>query len=70
MIPEMQTRILRRDEVETLTGLSRATLYAMLKSGEFPKPLRLGRRAVGWRASDIEDWLAAPERNWDPTEVT
>ena len=62
-------RLLRRQEVESLTGLSRATLYAMMAEGRFPKPLRLGRRSVGWRLSDIDDWLAAPERAYDPAAV-
>lgn len=62
-------RILRRQEVEALTGLSRATIYALMTEGRFPKPLRLGRRSVGWRLADIDGWLAAPERAYDPAAV-
>jgi prophage regulatory protein len=54
-------RIYRRPQVEALVGLSRSTLYAMMAEGTFPKPVRLGRRAVGWRASDVAEWLAARE---------
>ena len=50
-------RILRRPEVEQRTGLSRSTLYAMMAEGNFPKPLKLGKRAVGWRDSAVERWL-------------
>jgi prophage regulatory protein len=57
----MTDRIYRRPQVETLVGLSRSTLYAMMAEGTFPKPVRLGRRAVGWRASDVNAWLAARE---------
>jgi prophage regulatory protein len=53
----MKTRILRRPEVEHTTGLSRSTIYAMMAEATFPKPVRLGKRAVGWRASDIAEWL-------------
>ena len=49
--------ILRRKSVEQLTGLSRSTLYAMMSDGDFPKPVRLGKRAVGWREADITQWL-------------
>ena len=31
-----------------------------MTEGRFPKPLRLGRRSVGWRLADIDGWLAAP----------
>ena len=57
----MPDRILRRPEVEARTGLSRSTLYAMMAEGEFPKPLRLGKRAVGWTEASIAEWLASRE---------
>ena len=50
-------RVLRRREVEAVTGLSRSTIYQMMADGGFPKPVRLGKRAVGWRESDISGWL-------------
>ena len=33
--------------------------YAAMRAGTFPKPLRIGKTAVAWRASDIEAWQAA-----------
>ena len=53
--------ILRRPDVETRTGLSRSTIYDWMKRGEFPQPVALGARLVGWRESDIEAWLQARE---------
>ncbi len=53
----MTKAILRRPEVERITGLSRSTLYAMMADGSFPKPVKLGKRAVGWREVDIAVWL-------------
>ena len=53
----MSIKILRRNEVEQIVGLSRSTIYAMMAEKTFPKPIKLGRRAVGWRSSDIEKWL-------------
>jgi prophage regulatory protein len=58
-MPEM---IMRRRQVEEVTGLSRSTIYAMITEGLFPRPLKLGKRAVGWRASDIQQWLDSRER--------
>ena len=57
--PRVATAILRRPDVERLTRLSKATIYRLAKSGEFPTPIRLGVRAVAWRASDVEAWLAS-----------
>ncbi len=53
----MHDRILRRREVETRTGLSRSTIYTQMAEGTFPKPVRLGKRAVGWTESSISEWL-------------
>lgn len=58
----MAERILRRPAVEARTGLARSTIYDWMKNGAFPKPVALGARLVGWRESDIEEWLAAREQ--------
>lgn len=52
-----QDRILRRKEVEMRTGLSRSALYQAMAAGRFPRPVRIGVRAVGWRQAAISDWL-------------
>ena len=53
----MDYRILRRTEVLFITGLATSTLYAKMRAGEFPSAIKLGRRAVGWKSSDIEAWI-------------
>ena len=55
----MQDAILRRPEVEARTGLSRSTIYAAMTEGDFPRPVKLGARAVGWFESEIADWIAS-----------
>ena len=55
------TRILRRPEVEKLIGLRRSWLYAEMSAGRFPRPVRIGARAIGWRECDILKWLAERE---------
>ena len=49
---------LRRPAVEAATGLSRSSIYAMMDIGDFPRPIRIGKRAVAWPQSEIEAWLA------------
>ena len=51
--------ILRRKQVEKRTGLSRSTIYLRIQEGTFPRPIKLGVRAVGWLENEIEAWLAA-----------
>ena len=53
----MATQILRLPAVKARTGLGKSTLYQKISDGEFPKPVQLGERAVGWVQSDVEKWL-------------
>jgi prophage regulatory protein len=51
--------ILRIKAVKELTGLGRSSIYDKIKRHEFPPPISLGARAVGWLASDLNSWLDA-----------
>jgi len=57
--PNRTRRVLRRPEVQARTGLARSTIYARMKEGRFPTPVRLGSRAVAWREEDVEEWLSS-----------
>lgn len=52
-------RILKRPEVQETTGLSCAEIYRRMAKNDFPKPVKLGPKAVGWRMSDIQAWIKA-----------
>ena len=54
-------RILRLPQVAELVGLRRSMIYRLMQEGEFPRPVRLAPRAVGWRMSDLQAWIAARE---------
>ena len=49
--------IARRPKVESVTGLACSTIYLQMKNGTFPKPIKIGERAVGWRMSEVNAWL-------------
>ena len=53
----MQDRLLRRREVERITGMSRSSIYRLMQEGEFPRPVRVGPAAVRWKTSNITDWI-------------
>lgn len=54
----MVTAILRLPLVKARTGLSRSTIYLRIAEGNFPAPVSLGGRAVGWIEAEVNDWLA------------
>ncbi|HYC42360.1 MAG TPA: AlpA family transcriptional regulator [Noviherbaspirillum sp.] len=51
--------IIRLPQVKERTGLSRTTLYSLIKEGKFARPISIGARAVGWLSSDIDAWIEA-----------
>ena len=53
------THILRLPALLARVGMSQATIYRMISSGEFPRSVRIGVRAKGWRSDEIDDWLAS-----------
>lgn len=53
----MSNRFLRLPDVINKVGLSRSTLYAMIKNGDFPDKIKIGPMAAGWLESDIDKWI-------------
>jgi prophage regulatory protein len=63
MASENQIRVIRRRQLEARLGLARSTIYDLLRTDPgFPKPIKLGRKAVGWLEHEIDAWLAEQVR--------
>lgn len=50
---ERPDALLRIAQVLELIPVSRSTWWSGVRSGRFPKPVKLGPRTTCWRASDI-----------------
>ncbi len=48
---------LRRGIVERMTGLSRSAIYELIANEAFPKPIRVGKKAVRWVEHEINVWM-------------
>ncbi len=55
----------RRKKVLARTGLSNSTLYYFIDEDNFPKPVKLGKRTVAWKKSEIDEWIDSRERSMD-----
>ncbi|HDZ1137291.1 TPA: AlpA family transcriptional regulator [Klebsiella pneumoniae] len=42
--------------ITNITGLTDKWFYKLIKDGEFPKPIKLGRSSR-WLQSEVENWL-------------
>jgi prophage regulatory protein len=52
-------------QVAATVGLSRATIYARIKKGTFPRPLSIGERCTRFRSDEIAAWLDAQTERTD-----
>ena len=54
----MIKKMYRLPDVMNMTGLSRSSIYLRVSTDEFPKPVKIGRRAIGWPEESIIAWQA------------
>ncbi|PRG07797.1 AlpA family phage regulatory protein [Burkholderia ambifaria] len=58
-------RVLRMKTMTEKTGVSRSSAYNKINPASkyfdpsFPKPIRLGAHAIGWRESELDAWIAS-----------
>ncbi len=54
--------ILRIPQLTQKVGLSRASIYRLMKLGIFPQSIKIGISAVGWDSDDIDHFLSERKR--------
>jgi len=59
-------RLLRRASVLDRTGQSNSTLERAMRSGVFPRPVKIGPRAVAWPESAVNAWIEQRIRGVTP----
>ncbi len=52
---------LRVGAVAKIAGISKPSIYRLMKLGMFPRPRRVGLAAVAWSSKEIVEWLASRE---------
>ena len=53
----MSYQIIKLPGVVKLVSLSTASIYRLMKKGDFPKQIKLAERSSGWVLSEVEQWL-------------
>jgi prophage regulatory protein len=57
--PTSLPTVMRIPEVLRVVGLSRASIYRQMESGEFPRQFKIGTSAVGWLRTEVNQWVSA-----------
>jgi predicted DNA-binding transcriptional regulator AlpA len=48
--------LIKADEVAHLIAISTRTLWRLVSTGQFPRPVQFGR-STRWRVADVEEWI-------------
>ena len=51
--------IIRKGALTKALDTSYSSLRRRIASGDFPKPIQIGPRSIGWRLSEVRAWLAS-----------
>ena len=57
--------LLKIQKVIEITTLSRSTIYRLVESGKFPRPVKLTTRTIGWVEEEVRDFLQEKIDNRD-----
>lgn len=58
-LPLPDDALIRLAGVETLTGLKKSSIYALVRARRFPPPIKLSRRCVAWSRNAVQAWVQA-----------
>lgn len=53
----MNQRIIRLPQVQDMVGLGKTVIYEKIKTGNFPRQIKLGRLS-GWIEAEVQDWIS------------
>ncbi|MFY3170833.1 helix-turn-helix transcriptional regulator [Achromobacter xylosoxidans] len=62
--------VYRLPDLVRVLNLSKTTIYELMQRKDFPSPVKLTARSVGWRAREVTAWLESRPRSkeWPPVE--
>jgi len=50
-------KFLKLNQIMSITGLSRSSIYLAIAEGRFPQQIPLGARSVAWIESEVQQWM-------------
>lgn len=53
----MSNVLIRLPEVMRRSSLKKAWIYKLISQGRFPKPVKIGARAIAFVENEVDDWI-------------
>ena len=63
-------QFLKIRDVMAATGLGRSSIYAFVRSKDFPAPIKIGPRASAWASDEIAIWMEQRKAQRDARAAT
>ncbi|NMK47404.1 AlpA family phage regulatory protein [Achromobacter sp. Bel] len=62
--------VYRLADLVRVLNLSKTTIYELIQRRDFPSPVKLTARSVGWRAREVTAWLESRphSKEWHPAQ--
>ena len=57
------SKFYRVNDLTSLLSMGKSTIYAWVKAGRFPKPIKVSPRMTLWSSEDIDQWLNKHQSN-------
>jgi prophage regulatory protein len=51
-------RLIRRSDVQRMTGLGASSIYQLQREGNFPQSVQVSERRVAWVESEVSEWVS------------
>lgn len=58
-----ESEFITQDQLAKRLGISKVTVWRMIKDGRLPKMITIGARSKRWVSADINDWLQSLKHN-------
>ena len=58
---QKMTKYLRIKEVVEKLSVGKSTIYAWIKQGRFPEPIRITQYCAVWKDADIDEWVRSKQ---------
>lgn len=62
-------KLLNLPAVTEKVGLKKSAIYARIKKGTFPQPVRLGARSIAFVEAEVEQWISTLPRGTADSQV-
>lgn len=63
-------KLIRPKPLANKLGISLSTLYERMKEPDFPRKVQISKQAVGFRESEIIEWMDSKTETREPKKIS